>query len=440
MATTIEHISQTKKACTTNHSVELLKQQYNKKFKEVKKTAVINGFRPGKVKDLVIEKKFGPSIKEEIIHEVLQETWTNILKEHSLEPLSYPAIEIDPKDAVVNLDFNHDLVIKYTFEVEPEINVLPVEELGLSFIETAFDANQIALYERYLARNVAEQKDKEGVAQEGDLVSFDASFTVDGVVSEEKGLSLFLDSEESNQDFIKNLIGMKAGEEKSFSYLGVANAFNKMKEGDLADVTVKVIEVKELELPTRDQLKEKLGFNQEDSTEQGFDEYLEVKAREAHEQKDFNHNKGVFLQKLLEVYDFSIPELYLNQIQENSHPDKEKQIEKMKKDMILNRYTKHFQASVNQSALIESLTNFSLQSNIPIQHIIKAMNQDKEFNHFMMNTLLVDDLVKKVVAKVLHPESFTLELDNQQKAITHDHHDHHHHGHVHGEHCNHDHH
>ncbi|NBV29696.1 trigger factor family protein, partial [bacterium] len=72
MAISIEHLSNTKKECIVTYSSQEFKQKYKNKFKAFKPKARINGFRPGQISDSVIEKKFGLSLKQEVVDEMLQ--------------------------------------------------------------------------------------------------------------------------------------------------------------------------------------------------------------------------------------------------------------------------------------------------------------------------------------------------------------------------------
>ena len=119
MAISIEHISSTKKQCTATFTSEEFRLKYKSKFKQFKPKALIDGFRPGKIADSVVEKKFGLSIKQEALDELLQSAWTQILEDNKFEPIAQPRIDIQPNEVLKNLQFNEELIFNFSFEVNP---------------------------------------------------------------------------------------------------------------------------------------------------------------------------------------------------------------------------------------------------------------------------------------------------------------------------------
>ena len=57
------------------------------------KQAKLPGFRKGKTPGAVIKKKFGPAIKETVIHELVNDGWKAVLDREGLKPIAEPLVQ-----------------------------------------------------------------------------------------------------------------------------------------------------------------------------------------------------------------------------------------------------------------------------------------------------------------------------------------------------------
>ena len=149
---------------------EVVEVKVAEKVKQTARQAKINGFRPGKVPQREVRRRFGAGIRQEVSSEVIQTTYSEALEKESVNPAGMPKIED------VTIEEGNDLEYTAVFEVFPEIEVseldsLEVERLSSSVEESDIDKMVETLREQRLS--YAETKDK---AVEKDQVNLDLSF------------------------------------------------------------------------------------------------------------------------------------------------------------------------------------------------------------------------------------------------------------------------
>jgi len=96
---------------------ETVQDHREKVISGLRREAKIKGFRPGKAPRTLIVKRFADSIKEELLQNVVTDSFQKALEQENLMPLSRPVVE------KVDLGQDDELSFKARFEVSPEINL-----------------------------------------------------------------------------------------------------------------------------------------------------------------------------------------------------------------------------------------------------------------------------------------------------------------------------
>ena len=73
---------------------ETINPKYNKELSKIKATAKIPGFRKGKVSKKIIEQRYGRSVLADLQSNAVQESWTHLLNDLELVPLSQPELDM----------------------------------------------------------------------------------------------------------------------------------------------------------------------------------------------------------------------------------------------------------------------------------------------------------------------------------------------------------
>jgi len=93
-----------------------VKGAFDTVYEQIKKEAKIPGFRPGTAPRNILEKHHSKLAHEEVIRQLLPETYQEALKKENLDVISLPEV------TEVNLDSN-SLRYKATVEIRPEIEI-----------------------------------------------------------------------------------------------------------------------------------------------------------------------------------------------------------------------------------------------------------------------------------------------------------------------------
>lgn len=101
----------------------VVKAQIRDKIAKLSREVKLKGFRPGKVPLDVVKQKFGPSVRHEVIQELIQTTLEDTVKKNDFNIAGRPSIEsLESPD-------DKDLEFVAVFEVYPHITLNPFSNL-----------------------------------------------------------------------------------------------------------------------------------------------------------------------------------------------------------------------------------------------------------------------------------------------------------------------
>lgn len=295
MLKAIEEISTTKKRLKIEIPAERVKEEIQKVLKDIQKKAKIPGFRPGKAPISIIEKKFGKEAESEVLEKLVSQSYDNAIKEAKLKPVLPPITE-DAIDIKREQPLSFELIV----EVRPEIENLNYENIELEEISTEVKDEEVEEVIKRLSKERGTYEPTEEPIQNEDLVVID--YTTD-IGKEAKDFVYKIGSGPFPEEFSKALEGKRKNE-----IFNIKIEFPKDSIADFAEKTVKFdITIKEIkrrkDIPY-EELPKELGFEDIEALKKYIRESLERAKKEQAEQK----YKIEILNKLLESYDFEIPE------------------------------------------------------------------------------------------------------------------------------------
>ncbi|HEX7718447.1 MAG TPA: trigger factor family protein, partial [Woeseiaceae bacterium] len=94
---------------------ERIEKEIESRLKKVGRTARIKGFRPGKIPVKVVRQRFGGQIRQEVLAELMQKSYSDAVVQENLNPAANPKIEPEVSDN------GKGFAYVATFEVLPEI-------------------------------------------------------------------------------------------------------------------------------------------------------------------------------------------------------------------------------------------------------------------------------------------------------------------------------
>jgi trigger factor len=241
----IVEISSCKKNLAAELPAEELDQEIDKIAREYARTAKIPGFRPGKVPLKIILQRFGNDMRQEATNKIIDRTWKQAIDEHHLHPLAQPVLkEVENKP-------EQPLRFTLAFEVMPDVEVKDYK--GVAVKQPAVDITDEKVeqtLERIREQNAQFIPVDEGEAADGHTltVTVDGKFDGEAKSTHEDEITLVLGHPQTNEDFTKNLIGAKSGEQRTFDVEYPADYYRKEFAGKKVHYTVVVKDIKEKQL------------------------------------------------------------------------------------------------------------------------------------------------------------------------------------------------
>jgi trigger factor len=211
MQTSVETTGNLERRVTFQLPAEQVEGEVGGRLREIARTARIKGFRPGKVPAKVIEQRYGPQVRAEVLDGLLRQGFDQAVRGNDLRIAGTPQIE--PAEA-------NDGGIAYvaTFEVVPEFGDIDVAALDVVRHTAEVGEEDIDR----MIENLRQQRRSWGVvereAREGDGVEAQTWSIVDGVRVPAEGserLLTMIGSHTVLPQLEQALVGMRAGEEKT---------------------------------------------------------------------------------------------------------------------------------------------------------------------------------------------------------------------------------
>jgi trigger factor len=232
-----------------------------KRLAELSRDLRLPGFRPGKVPQNLVRKRFGPAVNAEILEESVSSATQQLLSDRGLRSAGQPKIEL------ASIEEARDLEFKLEVELLPDIAMPDFSALKLTRMRSEVSDETVdrALGEIIRRQRTLEPVDEDRPAERGDIAVLDYAGAVDGQPFS-GGTGTDMELEVAGAGFIpgfsEQIAGMRAGETRTVrasfpAGYGVAELAGKEAT---FEVTVKAL--KRAVLPeANDALAETLGFD-----------------------------------------------------------------------------------------------------------------------------------------------------------------------------------
>ena len=281
----------------------------DKSFNKNKKKFKINGFRPGAApKDLVMKMYGAEVLYDDALDMILGPTYMEAIKEHDVEPVAMPKIDIVEIGAGKNLVYTAEIALK------PEVTLgkykgIKVEEESIEVTDEEVD-NAIKANAEKNARLVWVE---DRATKDGDTVNIDFEGSVDGVKFEggtAKGYDLVLGSHSFIDDFEKQLEDKKIGEEVIVKVKFPDEYGKEELNGKDAEFKVKINAITEKVMPEiNDEFAQDISeFDTLEEYKKDLKKHLEEHKKEHAEE----HRKAKILEKVAEDVKVEIPEVMID--------------------------------------------------------------------------------------------------------------------------------
>jgi trigger factor len=249
MQVSVETTSELSRKMTVQVPEEEIQQKIASRLKTLANQIKIDGFRPGKVPQSLVKKRYGQQVREEVLSDLIQSSFYEAVREEKLKPAGMPQITAHRADEGSGLEY------EASFEVMPEFVLMPLETLEVKrFVSEVSEPDIDAMIERLREQRKTWQ-DVERAAAMGDRVTI----SFEGKVGEEsftdgkiENLPVVLGTNQMIPGFEDKLVGAMAGSSLEFELSFPTDYPSEKLAGNLAQFAVEVLKVEESKLPEVD--------------------------------------------------------------------------------------------------------------------------------------------------------------------------------------------
>jgi trigger factor len=248
MQINLETLDRLERRLTMAVPTQEIDKEVEERLKKLSRTVRMHGFRPGKVPFKLIAQQYGPQVRSEVVGDAVQKAFEQAVQENKLRVAGNPRIESKEGDAT-------QMAFSATFEVYPEVKLgnvgaAKIDKLALKVSDADVDKTI-----EILRKQRAVYEPVERPAAKGDRLTADFTGRIDGAeFPGGKGENAQMVPGEGRMlpDFEGALIGMAAGQSKTFEVKFPADYHGKEVAGKTAQFEVSVKKVEAPKLPELD--------------------------------------------------------------------------------------------------------------------------------------------------------------------------------------------
>ncbi len=230
---------------------EKIETEIENRLRRLARTAKIHGFRSGKVPLKIVSQQYGPKVRQEVMGDVLQKSFSEAVVEQKLRVAGYPHFEAkEMVEKAAHFEFSA------TFEVYPDIILGDLESLSIEQPAMQVSSVDVDKAIEIMRKQRTQYNVVERAAVEGDRVNIDYQGTIDGAEFDggsAKNSILVLGEGQLLKDFEEAIIGMRKEQSKTFEVVFPADYHGKEVAGKTATFEVKINVVEEPKLPVLDE-------------------------------------------------------------------------------------------------------------------------------------------------------------------------------------------
>lgn len=252
MQVTKKNLSDTKVQLKLAADADLLQAEKHKALQALARNVKIQGFRPGKVPPNMVEKYIDPSrLQSEFLERAINRLYVAALEQEQLRPMQQPKVTINK---FVPFD---TLEVEAEVEVVGQVKLPDYKKIKLAKQPVSVDAKEVDEVIANLRTRAADKQEVDRASAEGDetwidFTGVDAK-TKDPIKGAEgKNYPVVLGSNTFIPGFEPNLVGLKAGDQKTFVLTFPKDYGLKALQNRKVEFTVTVKKVQQITEPRVD--------------------------------------------------------------------------------------------------------------------------------------------------------------------------------------------
>ena len=309
MQVSVETTTNIERRMTIGVPAQEIDQAVEKRLQHTARTVKMNGFRPGKVPMSVVKRRFGEGVRQEVVSEVMRDSYVKALEDQDIAPAGWPRFE--PK----TMEAGKDLEFVAIFEVLPEIELGDLSKVEVEKLTADITDKDIDTMIDNLRRQQADMKSVKRKSKKKDVVTIDFKGYVDGEAFEggsAEDHKLTLGSGQMIPGFEDGIIGGKAGEELQIDVTFPEDYQKEELAGKPAKFDITIKQVEEPVLPELNkEFFEKFGIDAED--EATFREEVQKNMARELKQAISTKVKNDVVDGLLQSTELDLPQALIDQ-------------------------------------------------------------------------------------------------------------------------------
>jgi trigger factor len=296
--------------CTRELVLDVPAEEVSKAFSNVvrnyRKYAKLPGFRPGKVPEAVVRRRFANEIRKDVIDGLLPDRFSKGVRELGIQPVGQPQV------TELKVEEGQPLHVKAVFEYLPDFSIegyeqVVVEKPSVEVTDEEFAHEMSQLRE---SRAVVEPVEEDRAIVDGDWaeISYTGLMTEDASAAPITGEDSLVEvgGKDTVEAFTQVLRGAKAGQELKAEVIYPADYTEAKLQGKTVayDVTVKGIKKRTLPELTDEFAKELGNYESLDDLQSRVREHMANRKRRSVEAE----TKDRLFAELVNKYQFPVPE------------------------------------------------------------------------------------------------------------------------------------
>jgi trigger factor len=249
MQVTVESTGTLERRMRVELPAERIEKEVDSRLKSVGKNVKIKGFRPGKVPAKVVKQRYGAQIRQEVLSDLLQQSYSDAVQQEKLNPAGGPKIETESGGD------GKSFAYVATFEVMPEVKLEGLDKIKVEKPDVEIADSDLDDMIENLRKQKATWTEVDRASAKGDRVVVDFEGRLKGEPIEGgqgKEVPVILGQGQMLEDFEKGLTGIKAGDEKTFKVKFPKDYHAEDLQGQKVEFTIHAHRVEEETLPPVD--------------------------------------------------------------------------------------------------------------------------------------------------------------------------------------------
>jgi trigger factor len=249
MQVSVESTGALDRRMTVQFPPDRLDSEVEKRLRALTRRVRIDGFRPGKVPLKIVQQRYGAGVYQEVLGEVLQESYREAIEQQGLVPAGGPSIE--PK----MMEPGKPIEYVASFQVFPEVTVADLSDVTIERPVAEIESADVKKVIESLRRQQRGWAEVQRPAAEGDRVTLDFNGTLNGETfdgGQAQGFAVEVGAGRLLKEFEAQLVGVEPGQEKTIDVTFPDDYPAENLKGQTVQFALTVHKVEEPRLPEVD--------------------------------------------------------------------------------------------------------------------------------------------------------------------------------------------